>query len=641
MEIGKDQVMNALTELVLADLSEGVLVARQEGGRWYLAYSNPTARSMLNLGETGWCGRDPIEVIEPFLDPQRRDLFSESFEKEEVFLEEIHPATGDPEHVLSVRCHFSEEGGFPCWIGILENLDARRRLSRDLYYERERSAQVLRQIKDGVVVANPQGEVQYLNRVAEQLTGWKRTEAAGESTSVVVRLIDSVSREPVTCPLQKVVQSGLEIGETSHCDLLNRVGQSSRVSYLVTPLESGDGMLLGAVMIFRDETVKKRLEEEQVKTESLEILSVLVGGVAHDLNNFLMGITGNLSLAELGDSLEETRVRMARIGKATERARRLSQQLLSLSRGNPPVMAPGGIENLAREVCQFTLAGSGVELRVESEDSLCNCLMEEGRISQVLTNLVLNARQAMEDHGELAVSIRNLEINRKSGLPLRSGPYVCVEIQDTGPGIRAEHLPRIFDPYFTTKSTGSGLGLANCRAIIRQHRGHISVESEPEKGTVFRIYLQATEEESLEKPSTEDKTVYHGKGRVLVMDDEDLVRQIGGDILEHLGYEPLFAEDGEEVLERVQEAHESGSPLAAIILDLTVPGRMGGMDAKKYLERLAPEIPVIVSSGYSNDPIMSRCEEYGFACSALKPYTIQQLSVALRRAIGEEGSEKR
>lgn len=637
MESGEQHAINELTELVLADLSEGVLVARQEGGAWSMTYANPTARSMLDLTEADWEGRDPIEVVEPFLDPQRRRLFSESFEKGEVFLEEIHPAVGDPEHVLSLRCHFSAETGSRCWIGILENLAARRRLSRDLYYERERSAQVLRKIKDGVVVSNPQGEIQYLNRVAEQLTGWKRTEAAGESTSVVVRLIDSVSREPVTCPLQKVVQSGLEIGETSNCDLLNRVGQPSRVSYLVAPLESGDGILLGAVMIFRDETEKKQLEEEQVKTESLEILSVLVGGVAHDLNNFLTGITGNLSLAELEHSLEEARQRMGQIEKAAGRARRLSQQLLSLSRGNPPAMAPGGIENLVQEVCQFTLAGSGVRLSIEADDPLWNCLMEEGRISQVLTNLVLNARQAMDDHGELAVSIRNRVVERKSGLPLRSAPYVCIQLEDTGSGIRPEHLPRIFDPYFTTKSTGSGLGLANCRAIIRQHRGHISVESELGKGTVFEIYLQATEEQPAEQAEAEDKTVYRGKGRVLLMDDEDLVQQIGGDILEHLGYEPVFADDGEAVLEKVQEARDTGSPLSAIILDLTVPGRMGGMDAKKYLEKLAPEIPVIVSSGYSNDPIMSRCEEYGFACSALKPYTIQQLSVALRRAIGEAG----
>lgn len=625
--------MDSSVEFLLSEISEGTMVSRFQKDQWQIIHMNTAALQIFQLCDKAWEGKTPVEIIGPYLEPEKRVLFEETLRIGEVFLEEFYPRFGGPENIISLRSRFLELEGETLWVAVLENLAARRRLSRELYFERERNAQVLRQIREGVIIVNAAGEIQFLNRVAEVLTGWKRMEAIGESCAIVVRIQDSSSRERIACPLMKVLSTGLDIGETTTCLLVNRAGKSLQVSYLVTTLESSDGGILGAVMIFRDDTLKKQLEEEQGKSESLEVLSLLIGGVAHDLNNLFTSIQGNLALAELQEVPPDVSRRLAPIEQAVHRASNLSQQLLALSRGNAPTLQPGSLPRLIQEICSLSLAGSGVEVESGIPDDLWSCLMEEGRISRVVNNLVINARQAMNDRGKLYIRLRNETLSRNSGMPLAPGDYICLEVEDTGPGIRREYLSQVFDPYFTTKAAGTGLGLANCKALVRQHRGHIELESKLGAGALFRIFLPAAARKPVAPLVAEEEKVYHGKGRVLLMDDEKLVQQIAGDILIHLGYEPEFAQNGEEALEMVQDRKSEGMPYAVIILDLTVPGKMGGLDTKKYLENLAPEIPVIVSSGYSNDSIVNRCQEYGFASSALKPYTIKEMSLALKRAI--------
>lgn len=322
---------------------------------------------------------------------------------------------------------------------------------------------------------------------------------------------------------------------------MNRTGKGLQVSYLVTTLESPDGGVLGAALIFRDDTLKRQLEEEQAKSESLEVLSLMIGGVAHDLNNLFTGIQGNLSLAFMQNLSPDLMQRLTPIEKAVQRSSNLSQQLLALARGNAPSLEPGSLSRLIQDICSLSLAGSGIQVDYQLPSDLWVCLMEEGRISRVINNLIINARQAMEDKGHLRIHLRNETLQRQSGLPLAPGFYLCLEIEDDGPGIRQEHLSQVFDPYFTTKKTGIGLGLANCKAIVRQHRGHIELESTEGKGTLFRLYLPADPEEVITPAAQEEATVYHENGRILLMDDEMLVQQIAGDILIHLGYEPEFA----------------------------------------------------------------------------------------------------
>ena len=254
--------------------------------------------------------------------------------------------------------------------------------------------------------------------------------------------------------------------------------------------------------------------------------------------------------------------------------------------------------------------------------------MDEGQIEQALNNLVLNAVQAMPEGGIVQIEATNTLINVSEELPLTSGKYIKVSIHDSGIGIKESYLPKIFDPYFTTKQKGSGLGLAVAYSILRKHGGHISVKSKLGQGTTFTLCLPASNKAPLQE-GLPGEDLPAGEGKILVMDDEEMVRTLVSKFLEHLGYEVEFAAEGVEAIERYQQALESGKPFDDVILDLTVPGGMGGKETIKGLLTMDPAVRAIVSSGYSNDPVMADFEKYGFAGVIPKPYRISSLSTIL------------
>jgi CheY-like chemotaxis protein len=276
-----------------------------------------------------------------------------------------------------------------------------------------------------------------------------------------------------------------------------------------------------------------------------------------------------------------------------------------------------------------------VQCQISSPDDLWPVEVDEGQMSQVINNLILNASQAMPDGGVIQVRAENVSMGAGFGLPLEAQRYVKLTIKDQGMGIPEEHLPKIFDPYFTTKSRGSGLGLATTYSIIKRHDGHITVESALGVGTTFTIYLPASENILPRQPLVEAKPV-KGHGRVLVMDDEAIVRDVTGHILRHLGYEAAFARDGAEALALYTQAQAAGTPFDVVIMDLTIPGGMGGKEAIRRLREIDPDVKAIVSSGYSDDPVMAKFSLYGFNDCVAKPYKIQDLSSALQRVIKGE-----
>ena len=257
---------------------------------------------------------------------------------------------------------------------------------------------------------------------------------------------------------------------------------------------------------------------------------------------------------------------------------------------------------------------------------------DPGQIGQIFQNITINAIQAMPTGGTIKVWAENLTLGTESDLPLSAGKYIKISVRDQGIGITADHLPRIFDPYFTTKQKGSGLGLASAYAIIKKHHGHIAVESKPGVGTTFHIYLPAVEQQAIPQPE-EDRELLVGKGKILVMDDEEMVREILGRILPRLGYEAEFAGDGGEAIERFVQAEGSGQEFAAVILDLTVPGGMGGKEALAKLLEIDPQVKTIVSSGYSDDPVMADFQRYGFSGVIAKPYRVSELGKILNQVI--------
>ncbi len=393
-----------------------------------------------------------------------------------------------------------------------------------------------------------------------------------------------------------------------------------------------NGEFIGTKTIARDITDRRKMEEELLKVQKLESISLLAGGIAHDFNNLLTAIFGNIAMAKLhanpGDRFFE---RLDEAEKASLRAKDLTQQLLTFSKGGEPVKKTASIAELVKESIGFTLSGSSVKGEIYLDNDLRPVEVDEGQISQVINNLVLNAEQAMPEGGIVRAYCRNVSVDTENMLSLETGNYVRITVEDEGTGIPKEHLRKIFDPYFTTKQKGNGLGLAAAYSIIRKHNGCITVESALGAGATFHVYLPASQEEIGVKE--EIKAPRAGKGRVLVMDDEAMVRNLAGDMLSHIGYEVEVAREGAEAIRIYESARDSGRPFDAVILDLTVPGGMGGKTAIRKLLEIDPGIKAIVSSGYSNDPVMADFRSYGFSEIVPKPYRLEELSKALYKVI--------
>jgi len=398
-------------------------------------------------------------------------------------------------------------------------------------------------------------------------------------------------------------------------------------------VRQADGKPIKMFGIFQDITTRKKMEEELLTASKLESIGVLAGGIAHDFNNLLAAIIGNISLAKReGELPDQAYQRLEEMERAGARATALTQQLLTFAKGGAPVRRMTAIAELIKETAIFALRGSNVRCDFMLPEHLWPVEVDAGQINRVLHNLILNGAQAMPAGGIITVKAANIMSEAISEVPVTPGSYLKISIQDHGVGIPEEHLSKIFDPYFTTKPTGSGLGLATAYAIIKRHDGHIAVESQPGVGTTFHVYLPAAPEGRLPQPEHALRP-RPGTGRVLVMDDEAALRGLAQQMLQYLGYEAEVTKDGSEAVAQYQQARAAGKPFDAVILDLTVPGGMGGKETLQRLLAIDPEVRAIVCSGYSNDPVLSAYKEYGFSHVIAKPYSLEELSQAVHAAI--------
>ena len=399
------------------------------------------------------------------------------------------------------------------------------------------------------------------------------------------------------------------------------------------------GCLLGFWWLKRDISEKKRAEQEMAKAEKLESLGILAGGIAHDFNNLLTGIIGNISLAQkhlAGDHKAWKRLEAA--ARASVRAQELTRQLLTFSHGGAPIRRTGSIAELLRDSVAFALRGANVRCELFLAPDLFPVEMDEAQMNRVLNNLVINGLQAMPGGGTLYVQAVNAKIDESHRLPLKPGQYVRIAIRDMGKGIPAENLQKIFDPYFTTKEKGTGLGLATSYSVVKKHDGLMTVKSKLGRGSVFYVYLPASAQ-PLEIQETVDSASLTGSEKLLVMDDEELIRDLASELLTALGYEVVLAKDGAEAVTLYRDAWQSESPFDLVIMDLTVPGAMGGQQAIRELRGIDPKIRAVVSSGYSNDHVMANFQEHGFMGVLPKPYGIQQVGKLLRQILDGKGKE--
>ena len=469
-----------------------------------------------------------------------------------------------------------------------------------------------------------------VNQGFTRITGFSRDEAIGKTVLELNLWRDPADRSIFTKELQ-------EKGFYQNFESQFRLKNGSIINALISARLISLKGVTHLLSVTRDITELKKFEYEKLKFEKLESLGVLAGGIAHDFNNILTGIMGNISFAKIFlDTTHKSNKPLAEAEKAAERAGELAHQLLTFARGGQPIKLVVSLKQLVNEALSFVLRGSNVKGVVDIPDSIHALEADEGQLTQVFHNIIINATQAMPGGGVLTVSARNELLNEKNAFSLPPGPYLQLTFIDQGCGIPADDLKKIFDPYFTTKSTGSGMGLSSAHSIVHRHGGHIQAASTIGKGTTFTIHLPSIGRASAHYPeeTSEQQAGEHTGGSILVMDDEEMIVKVASSMLTYLGYNVITCLDGEETIARYKASMDSDTPFLAVIMDLTIPGGVGGKEAAEQILAQFPNACLIVSSGYSNDPIMSNYRDYGFSGAIAKPYNIEKFKEVLGCVIG-------
>jgi PAS domain S-box-containing protein len=499
-----------------------------------------------------------------------------------------------------------------------------------LALERERLAVTLRNIGDGVITTDARGRILLMNDAAETITGLVQTEAPSRELRDVLAMSGLA---PPVCQelLDDVLQRGVGGRCSAHPDNGARTIDSSG-----TPIRNHAGEIIGGVWVLRDVTDTLRLEEERAKAAKLESLGVLAGGLAHDFNNILTSVVGNISLARLATASEnnEAAERLEDAEHACVRAKGITNQLLTFSKGGAPVKSSTSIATLVEDCATFALRGSTVAARFAIPADVWAADVDVGQMSQVVHNVVINAQQAMPAGGTIDITVENVELpaGNRERIALDPGRYVAISIADHGVGIPAAHLTKIFDPYFTTKQRGSGLGLATSYSIVARHGGVITVQSTVGTGTRCCVYLPASMRPIQPVAAAPPPAAARG-GRVLIMDDEEAVRNVASRMFAKLGYDTAVARDGREAVEIFATAQRDHRPFDLVVLDLTVPGGVGGCATVPLLRDLDEQVKMVVSSGYADDPIMANYDQHGFCGVIRKPYVIQDIRDTLAQLV--------
>jgi PAS domain S-box-containing protein len=511
-------------------------------------------------------------------------------------------------------------------IFVFTDITIRKRQVEDLLAsERELLKVTLNSLGEGVITVDSDGHIILINESAANLTGYSPAEATGQPIHKILYVCDDKTSEPIMINASPKI-SGKPI-------LVTRDLREVPVAVNSSPIKTMDGRSIGTVIVFQDISEKQKTERELLKAEKLESLGILAGGIAHDFNNILAAILSNIQLAlRKMEKNEDIRKYLLNTEETTRKASDLTKQLLTFSKGGDPVKKDASLIELIRDTTEFVLRGANVKAEFAIPDDLWVASIDEGQISQVIYNLVINAKQAMPRGGVIHISAENVVIGGDSRyIP---GDYVKIAVSDQGGGISKENFSKIFDPFFTTKKDGNGLGLATSYSIISRHNGYLEAESKEGYGTTFFIYLPASGT-LVAKDEPKKEIAASGVGfKILFMDDEEKILNAVGEMLNYsFGYQVVLVTDGAKAIELYKRAKESGEPFDVVIMDLTVPGGMGGQEAIAHLRDFDPNVKAIVSSGYANDPVIADFERYGFHGVVSKPYKIDELNEVLQQVV--------
>ncbi len=642
----RDAILDMITELTdenakrkLAEKKYRSLVDDLNDWVWEVdetgvyTYSSPAVERILGYTVEEVIGKNPFDFMTPDEADRVGKIFSKCIENKSVieFVVNVNLGKNGEEVVMETlgRPIIDNDGIFKGYRGVDRDITQRQKAEEALQAEKERLSVTLRSIGDAVITTDIEGNVIFLNKVAEELTGWTNESAQGNASTDVFHIINERTGLRCASPVQRVLELGRIIGLANHTALIAKDGATRSIADSGAPIRDRNSKIIGVVLVFRDITHEKKTEEELIKVRKLESVGVLAGGIAHDFNNILAAILGNIELA--GYRIDEKDVRtkslLSDAKKATKRATKLTGQLLTFSRGGEPLKEETSLATLISETTDFVLHGSKVICNYGFPEDLWKVDVDSGQIGQVIQNIIINAKQAMPEGGTITIQCANVyDVATEELLSVDKGNFVRITIQDTGIGISKTIIDKIFDPYFTTKQKGSGLGLAISYSIINKHDGYLIVESTADVGSLFTLYLPAIlSVDSLFAEKTE--AILTSKvARVMYMDDEEMLRNVTEAQLLVLGHESILVNDGMQAINKYQELQDFGTPVDLVIMDLTIPGGMGGQEAAEKLLQIDPEAKIVVASGYSNDPIMADYRRYGFCGAVAKPFDLKQLN---------------
>jgi PAS domain S-box-containing protein len=528
----------------------------------------------------------------------------------------------------STNAHFYKDvdGTIQGVEGITRDVTRKKTSEQALLANEQRMRAILEANPDPMVMYDLNGHPQYLNPAFTKVFGWTLAELKGNTIPFVP--------DDQTALTDRKIARIMEQGNPLHFETQRFTRDRKRLDIHLSAavIKDARGLPYGMVVNLRDISGKKLLEYQYEQAQKMESLGTLAGGIAHDFNNYLSGIFGYLDLALKDTADEKVAEYLSRVLASSDRAKSLTSQLLTFSKGGAPVKSDGYLLPFLQETVQFALSGANVACIFDMAQDLWPCRYDRNQISQVVDNIVINALHAMPDGGSIHIIAANMRITEKDPVALDPGKYVKISISDTGTGIASEHLNRIFDPFFSTKKTGSGLGLATSYSIVKRHGGVIQVASRPDEGTSFHIFLPAIDRQPRLEPSKQEKN-FSGSGPVLIMDDVKLIRDMLAQMLYQMGFVVTATANGQDAVTQFIAARKTAAPFVAVILDLTIPGGMGGKQAVAEIRKLDLQVPVIVASGHSEDEAISSPRTFGFTAAIEKPFLMSDLAMALSNCL--------
>ncbi len=550
--------------------------------------------------------------------------------------ERFEDYTSQLDRYYEVFAYCPEKGTFAA---VFNDITSRRRTEESLKVSEREKAAVLNSMSEALVYQDMNNRILWANRAAGESTGLAPRRMAGRRCHEVFNPCNESCHE---CSVTKSHKSGA----VEECVL--EMSSGKMLFKRCYPVTDDGGGMIGAVVLGQDITEKRMMEAQLLKTRKLESIGVLAGGIAHDYNNLLSAFMGNISLArsELNPD-DEVNEFLDAMERAALAAKDLTRKLITFSKGGTPMKRETPISPLLEDTVGFVLSGANIKSDFFIADALPPVEIDESQIGQAIQHLVVNAREAMPGGGTLVVGAEQAQLDEKNALGLKGGEYTKIWMRDNGAGIQEKNMERIFDPYFSTKEMGAqkgmGMGLAICHSILTSHGGGIIVKPNEGAGITVTMVLPASRVKGKTPgvkpaPPARQSSIAHPRSsttRILLMDDEAIIRDITGQMLIRLGYDAAITKDGAEAISLYKKAMDAGKPFAVVILDLTVRGGMGGKETMRELLEIDPHVKGIVSSGYSADPAMAAFESHGFCGALAKAYNMRELGGMLQTTIGE------